>query len=111
MFERFKKNRDKLNEFSSEKEPESSVMVEDTHYEPQKAESSKIEHKVVEQVKIPEPIEQFNMTQPHQIRLPHHHPIHKLQYLTLYHLILNIQQIPPRLQLVLQYLQLVLQYL
>ncbi|HEV2192773.1 MAG TPA: transcriptional regulator [Nitrosopumilaceae archaeon] len=62
MFERFKKNRDKLNEFSSEKEPESSVMVEDAH-EPQKAESPEFEHKVVEQVKIPEPIEQFNMSQ------------------------------------------------
>ena len=64
MFERFKKNRDKLNEFSSEKESESSVMVEDTHYEAQKAESTKFEHKTVEQVKIPEPIEQFNMSQP-----------------------------------------------
>ena len=64
MFERFKKNRDKLNVFSSEKEPESSVMVEDTHYEPQKAESTKFEHKTVEQVKIPESIEQFNMSQP-----------------------------------------------
>ena len=64
MFERFKKNRDKLNEFSSEKEPEGSVMVEDTHYEPQKAESSEFEHKSVEQVKIPESVEQFNMSQP-----------------------------------------------
>ncbi|TSA18390.1 MAG: transcriptional regulator [Nitrosopumilales archaeon] len=64
MFERFKKNRDKLNEFSSENEPEGSVMIEDIHHEPQKAESPEFEHKAVEQVKIPESIEQFNMSQP-----------------------------------------------
>ena len=63
MFERFKKNRDKLEEFSSEKEPESGVMVEDIPYEPQRAEPP-IENKPVEQVKIPEHIEQFNMSQP-----------------------------------------------
>ena len=64
MFDRFRKNRDKLKGFSSENEPESTVVVEDTSYEPQKEESPKIESKPVEQVKIPEPIEQFSMSQP-----------------------------------------------
>jgi len=64
MFDRFRKNRDKLKGFSSENEPESTVVVEDTSYEPQKEESPKIESKPVEQVKIPEHIEQFSMSQP-----------------------------------------------
>ena len=63
MFDRFRKNHDKLKGFSSGSEPESSVMV-DTLYEPQKEESPKIESKPVEQVKIPEHIEQFSMSQP-----------------------------------------------
>jgi chromosome segregation ATPase len=64
MFDRFRKNRDKLKGFSSENESESSVMVKDTSYEPQKEESLKIENKPIEQVKIPEHIEQFSMNQP-----------------------------------------------
>jgi chromosome segregation ATPase len=65
MFERFKKDRDK-NKFSSEKEPDGGVMVEDIPYEPQVEGTQKFEHKSVEQVKIPEPIEQFNMSQPNE---------------------------------------------
>ncbi len=65
MFEKFKKNLEKFRELASEESQggKGDVMIKEMNYESQNLESA-VQPKTIEQIKIPERVEQSSMTQP-----------------------------------------------